>query len=273
MVWEERQYQQHQHHRGASSAGAAWCNGQRITRLPLLGAPAASSRPRRTTTLGLAQWFVVLRRARGVGSPRAGGVADRVRCWNDANADDGSDLTDSADLELRVQIPRLASCARDDHWREWLESSRAKSRDLHPPLSSRGGQSGRVRLTRSIRVRVVETPRDAFTRRDTASPSSARMGECRAPPGTVAQQRFREHGVAARRPNARRGPDGADARHRDAGATPAGPGTTYNTRREALSLPFSPRNHRRTIMIDSTTQGFTRLRRSTTPQVITDVAT
>ena len=56
--------------------------------------------------------------------------------------------------------------------------------------------------------------------------SSARMGVGRAPPGTVAQQRTTELGVAAPGPIARRGPDGADTRRRDAGATPAGPGTT-----------------------------------------------
>lgn len=35
--------------RGAPSAGVAWCNGQRITRLPLSGTPAVTSRRRRTT--------------------------------------------------------------------------------------------------------------------------------------------------------------------------------------------------------------------------------
>jgi hypothetical protein len=52
------------------------------------------------------------------------------------------------------------------------------------------------------------------------------MGLCRAPPGPVAQQSTIERGVAARAPIARRGPDRVDTRHRDAGANPAGPGTT-----------------------------------------------
>src|SRR5688500_18547259 len=51
------------------------------------------------------------------------------------------------------------------------------------------------------------------------------MGVGRAPPDTVAQQRITELGVAAPDPFARRGPDGADTRRRDAGATPADPGT------------------------------------------------
>ena len=44
-----------QQHRGAPSAGVAWCNEQRITRLPLLGASAAPSRRRRTTHEAIAQ--------------------------------------------------------------------------------------------------------------------------------------------------------------------------------------------------------------------------
>ena len=44
--------------------------------------------------------------------------------------------------------------------------------------------------------------------------------------GTRSSTSITERGVAARPPIARRGPDRADARHRDAGATPAGPGTT-----------------------------------------------
>jgi hypothetical protein len=51
------------------------------------------------------------------------------------------------------------------------------------------------------------------------------MGNCRAPPGAVAQRVTSERGVAARAPIARRGPDRAGARHRGAGARPAAPGT------------------------------------------------
>lgn len=46
---------QHMHHmqdRGASSAGVTWCNEQRRTRLPLLGASAVASRRRRATHAG-----------------------------------------------------------------------------------------------------------------------------------------------------------------------------------------------------------------------------
>ena len=62
-----------------------------------------------------------------------------------------------------------------------------------------------------------------------SSQISARMGIGRALPGTVAQQRTTEHRVAASRPIARRGPDDAEHRRRDAGATPAGPGTIFYT--------------------------------------------
>ena len=50
------------------------------------------------------------------------------------------------------------------------------------------------------------------------------MGIRRAPPGTVAQS---ERGVATRDPFARRGPERADTRRRDAGINPAGPGTIH----------------------------------------------
>ena len=68
-------------YREAPSAGVTWCNEQRRTRLPLLGASAVTSRRRRTTAVS---WFLVgiqstsvlitLRRARGAA------LTSRRRC-------------------------------------------------------------------------------------------------------------------------------------------------------------------------------------------------
>ena len=63
---------QYTQHGGAPSAGVTWCNEQRRTRLPLLGAPAVTSRRRRTTHTRT--WKTRPSGARAVPhSPRVGG--------------------------------------------------------------------------------------------------------------------------------------------------------------------------------------------------------
>ena len=77
--WSGKKHAAHQYvqHRGATSAGVTWCNEQRRTRLPLLGAPAVTSRRRRTThTPGK----TLPSGARAVPhSPRVGGAAGTER--------------------------------------------------------------------------------------------------------------------------------------------------------------------------------------------------
>ena len=58
------QHMQDLQHRGAPSAGVTWCNEQRRTRLPLLGASAVTSRRRRTTLAGRSYVAVPPARAR-----------------------------------------------------------------------------------------------------------------------------------------------------------------------------------------------------------------
>ena len=130
---------QYMQHRGASSAGVTWCNEQRRTRLPLLGAPAVTSRRRRTTLgpelnsgatgrrpedagaspAGLVHRSVraSLRRARGVGSPRAGGGSESIiesRVASERrSADLNGDRIETAGSVLLAWTSRVASERRE----------------------------------------------------------------------------------------------------------------------------------------------------------------
>ena len=213
-----------------SSAGVTWCNGQRITRLPLLGAPAVTSCRRRTTHWG-----------------HSSSVEHPVVGRKDAGSEPAG---------LAHQIDRLPSArtrCRLTSRRRCRERSalRRSIRHTHVPTFITPHEfvvDPRIRKSRSSVGRASESPSPCtlsltgpkdggLSNHEAASsnlagsstPFSARMGIGRAPPGTVAQQRTTEHGVAAPGPIARRGPDGAGHRRRDAGATPAGPGTIRNT--------------------------------------------
>jgi hypothetical protein len=199
----------------------------------------------RTPLASLTKSFVSLRRARGVGSPRAGGAAKVVE---ESAASPGLlSRPRRADPALSSNRPSRSAFQFSALRRAQSFRASEASRGICTSGSTnsyRSKEQGRVvaQLVERVKSLTVHSsvtgPKDrGLSNHEAASSNlagsssqiSARMGIGRALPGTVAQQRTTEHRVAAPRPIARRGPDGAEHRRRDAGATPAGPGTIFYT--------------------------------------------
>lgn len=204
-----------------------WCNGQRITRLPLSGVPAVTSRRRRTTHTSLA----ALRRARGAAltSRRRRVIEMRTTCRR-SSADEstwlrtrgsGVRISPAALGVLEILPARMNAASHPvHHGKPSIGKSRSsvgRAGDTSSPIIRP------VRRAAGMRV-IGSSGREFESRRLFPSRSGAygRWPRAAGHRSSTAIHRARRRRTGSHGP---RGRDGAGTRRRDAGANPAGPGS------------------------------------------------